>query len=96
MRTIRGLIMKEDERFEPFDCPAEKTKANCLKCNYRVGRVRVNYEESGPTVSCCWEEWMKNKKRKFMVVPANDLDELRSHNHRKTILAIEEIESDDD
>lgn len=65
MRIISVQIMKEDERATPFDCPAGKANANCVECNYRVGRVWVSKGE-GPVVDCCWEEWMKKEKRKSM------------------------------
>lgn len=95
MRTISVRIMKEDERAEPFDCPAKIANANCVECNYRVGRVMVAWEE-GATVRCCWEECMKRKKRKLVLVPDNELDMFMSHRHRKTHYRIKEIESDDD
>lgn len=57
MRTINGEIM----RVKPFDCPAGYANANCVKCNYRVGRVTTS-PEKGLTVRCCWEESMRRKK----------------------------------
>lgn len=57
MRTISGLIT----HVKPLDCPAGKSRANCINCNYRVGRVRVS-QEKGPAVSCCWEESMRRNK----------------------------------
>ena len=41
MRTISGLIMS----VKPFDCPAGKAKADCINCNYRVGRVTASLEK---------------------------------------------------
>lgn len=59
MRTISGLIT----HVEPLACPAGKSRANCVNCNYRVGRVRVS-REKGPVVDCCWEECLRRKKEK--------------------------------
>lgn len=58
MRTISGLIT----HVEPLDCPAGKVMANCVNCNYRVGRVTTS-PEKGPTVRCCWEESMRRKEK---------------------------------
>ena len=59
MRTISGLIT----HVKPLDCPAGKSRANCINCNYHVGRVTVS-REKGPTVDCCWEECMRRKEEK--------------------------------
>ena len=95
MTIIRVRVMKEEQRAAPFDCPAGKAQADCVECNYRVGRVMVAWEVSA-TVRCCWEECMKRKKRKLVLVPDNELAMLRFHRHRKTRYIIKEIESDDD
>ena len=57
MRTISGLIT----HVKPLDCPAGKSRANFINCNYLVVRVRVS-QEKGPAVSCCWEESMRRNK----------------------------------
>lgn len=92
MRIISVQIMKEDERATPFDCPAGKANANCVECNYRVGRIMVAWEV-GATVRCCWEECMKRKKRESMGVIVGRRDDIW---FRRGPLTIREIEADDD
>ena len=89
MREISVQIMKEDERATPFDCPAGKANANCVECNYRVGRIMVAWEV-GATVRCCWEECMKRKKRESMGVIVDRREDIR---FRRFPLAIREIEA---
>lgn len=92
MRTISVRINKEDERANPFDCPAGKANANCVECNYRVGRVMVAWEV-GATVRCCWEECMKRKKRESMGLIGGIRDDMW---FRRVPLKIREIKADDD
>lgn len=95
MRLIRARIMKEDQRAEPSDCPAGKAQANCLECNYRVGRVRVNWED-GTTVRCRWEECMKREKMISMGVIVDRREDIRLLGDRWCPMRIKKIEVDDD
>lgn len=88
MRTISVRINKEDERATPFDCPAGKTNANCVECNYRVGRVMVAWEE-GATVRCRWEECMKMEKMASMGVIVDRREDIWFMRFPKRIREIE-------
>lgn len=92
MRIISGMIMKEDERVEPFDCPAGKAQPNCVECIYRYGRVMVAWEV-GSTVRCCWEERMKREKKMSMGVVVDRREDIR---FRRFPLFLREIAADDD
>ena len=76
MRVISVKFMEEAQGVEPFFCPAGKAKPNCVKCNYREGRVMIAWEE-GPTVRCCWEEYMKRKRMESMGVIVDRREDIR-------------------
>lgn len=92
MGIISVQFMEEDQGVKPFYCPAGKANANCVECNYRVGRIMVAWEV-GATVRCCWEECMKREKMKSMGVIVDSREDIR---FRRFPLIIREIEVDDD
>lgn len=92
MRTISVRINKEDKRATPFKCPEGKANANCVECNYRVGRVMVAWEE-GATVRCSWEECMKREKMASMGVVVDRREDFR---YMRFFTRIREIEADFD
>lgn len=92
MTIISARIMKEAQRVEPFSCPAGKAKPNCVKCDYRVGRVMVAWEE-GATVRCSWEECMKREKMASMGVVVDRREDFR---YMRFPIRIREIEADFD